>query len=704
MGKTQAKLSEEEIKRLFQLVEKTKWNFRLNQFENAALLEIKKSLTRARREIGQELRLLGPQMEKWEKERLLALADRLQFMTIATQAQITGDITEVASMAGAESYIKHNAIASYDGMVPGFNAVSLSASQLESMVLKTPIGGHLLNEWVERSFESNVKDVFKSEIMTGMLKGEGYKKLVKRFDIKAFSGLERDVETLTRSYVQTMNIQAMQDVAEANEDIVNGKVWSSSTENGSAKTGRGICIRCQSLDSKGLVYPLKGGPQMPLHPNCLVGETPVFAPDKRAAFVASYDGPVIEVGLTDGRRLSVTPNHMFLTPQGFISAKLMRQGDKVFDSTIAKRIITSNPNDHDSPSLIKNVVSSLSESSGMTTKSVPNASEYLHGDGGLCNGDIDIISPDSLLLDDANPSHSELVNKFKFDRRDIRRAGLSRLSDFTSLLFSMRDATDGGMGSRRVSTVFLRRAGIHHEAVGSSVIPNGDTESYKPFADNIPRDIEAIRNGIFGLTGQIPLAYFSDGKVQDKLIGRNSIFPNDLMNETLGTSNSLGNILDAFPGQVELADVLFVRERHFSGHVYDLQTFSSLYTANGLLSSNCRCVWEYQTPTFREMGIDIDEIREKKKPFTIRGKIDPETGELFPQRVGTGERNIISVGQFLGRYEDFLKMQTKAIQIQTLGPRRFELWKSGKVSLGNMTTKSGRLRLLDEMPKMDKAV
>ena len=370
-------LSDNEIQRLIQLVQKTQWNYQLKQFEDAALIEIKKSLSRARREIAQELRVLGPQMEVWEKERLLAVADELQDMTIAVRAQIAGDITEVATMAGAESYLKHNDILSFGGRVPNFNPVSLSASQLQSMVSGTPIGGHLLNEWVERSFASNIQDVFKSEIMTGMLKGEGYPALVKRFDIRAFKGLEGDIEALTRSYVQSINVQAMQDVAEANKDIIKGKKWSSATENGSAKTGRGICIRCLSLDSRDEVYPLDGGPPMILH-------------------------------------------------------------------------------------------------------------------------------------------------------------------------------------------------------VG------------------------------------------------------------------------------------------------------------------------CRCVWEYVTKTFRELGVDIDEIKEAYRPATVRGFIDPETGKIFPQRVGTGGRRIISTERYLGRYEDWLKTQSKAIQIQTLGPGRYELWKSG-VSLGDMTDKNGNLKLIKEM-------
>ena len=253
-------ITEVELQKLIQLVRKTQFNYKLEQYETAALTEINKSVLRARREIGQKLKLVKPDAT-FTKDRLLALADELQDMTVAIQAQITGEITQVATAAGFEAYAIHNDILSFGGRVVNFNPVTLSAPQLNSLVNKTPIGGHILNEWVERTFDTNIKETFKSEIMTGMLKGESYKDLVKRFNTKAFDGLERDVEGLTRSYVQSVNVQAAQDVAQANKDIIKGWKWNSVLENRT-------CIRCMSLDSRNEIYPLGKGPDIPLHVRC----------------------------------------------------------------------------------------------------------------------------------------------------------------------------------------------------------------------------------------------------------------------------------------------------------------------------------------------------------------------------------------------------------------------------------------------------
>lgn len=254
------KLTDLELQRLIQLTRKTQWNYKLEKYETAALEKILKTTKKAQTEIAAKLAKIKPSAE-FTKDKLIALADEMQKMTVAVQAQITGEITDVATTAGAESYVMHNDILSFGDRVSDFNAVTLSAEQLYSMVAETPIGGHLLNEWVERTFDSNVRDALKSEIMEGMLQGESYPNLIKRFKTVAFEGLDRDIETLVKSYVQSVNVQAAQDVAEANKDLVKYWKWNSVCENRT-------CLKCLSNDAKNEKYPLGKGPKIPAHPRC----------------------------------------------------------------------------------------------------------------------------------------------------------------------------------------------------------------------------------------------------------------------------------------------------------------------------------------------------------------------------------------------------------------------------------------------------
>lgn len=258
MLKPQAKLTDVELQRLIQLIRVTQWNFKLDTYETEALKEILKSVQKVRREINAKLKRVKSTSE-FTRERLNALADEMQHLTAAVQAQITKQITQVSTAAGVASYAKHNDILSFGGRVPNFNPVSLSAAQLRSMVTETPIGGHLLSEWATKAFDASLQDTIKTEIMAGMMQGESYRSLVKRFDDVAFPRLERNTETLVRSYVQSVNVQASKDIANANKDLVKGWKWNSVCENRT-------CCQCLSLDSKDIIYPLDGGPEIPIHP------------------------------------------------------------------------------------------------------------------------------------------------------------------------------------------------------------------------------------------------------------------------------------------------------------------------------------------------------------------------------------------------------------------------------------------------------
>ncbi len=254
------KLTDEELQKLIYLVRETQWHYQLDQFSDASLKEINKSVAQARLEISAKLLADSESMRTWEKDRFDALAIEMQDMTVAIQSQISGQIEDTTIAAGLKAYPQHADIMSFGGLVPNFNNVAMTAVQLKAMV-NTPVGGKLLSEWVETAFTANLKDTFKQEITTGLLKGESYKNLVDRFKTKAFAGLESDIEGLTRTYVQSINVQAMNDTMKANSDIIKGWKVNSVMENRT-------CIRCMALDSAGIIYPIGKGPELPLHPRC----------------------------------------------------------------------------------------------------------------------------------------------------------------------------------------------------------------------------------------------------------------------------------------------------------------------------------------------------------------------------------------------------------------------------------------------------
>lgn len=254
------KLSELEMQRLIPLVRQTQHAYRLSQYEDKAVKQILKSTNKARAEITAKLAKVSP-TAKFTRERLQALGEEMQHLSVAAKAQVTNTLVGVTEVAGKASYVAQNEILSFGGLVPNFHPVVLSAAQLRSMVVNTPIGGRKMNEWVSKTFDHNIQESIKTEMLTGMLEGESYKDMVKRFKSKVFDGLDNDMEALTRTYVQSANVNAMDDVMKANADIVKGWKWSSVAENRT-------CLACLSLDARDEVYPIGKGPEMPAHMRC----------------------------------------------------------------------------------------------------------------------------------------------------------------------------------------------------------------------------------------------------------------------------------------------------------------------------------------------------------------------------------------------------------------------------------------------------
>lgn len=93
------------------------------------------------------------------------------------------------------------------------------------------------------------------------------------------------------------------------------------------------------------------------------------------------------------------------------------------------------------------------------------------------------------------------------------------------------------------------------------------------------------------------------------------------------------------------------------------------------LHFRCRCCWVPQTIPWRKLGIDIDEMSQAYRPYTIRPEIN----------IGTGRKGkIIDHGFFQGNYSEWLATQSDRFQKTVLGPRRFELYDAKLVSLKDM--------------------
>jgi hypothetical protein len=145
------------------------------------------------------------------------------------------------------------------------------------------------------------------------------------------------------------------------------------------------------------------GLDLPVHPGdggtpCVPGETDVFAPDIEVAFERFYEGAIIELDLSNGNHLTITPNHPVLTNKGWVKAGLLYEGDYVvshigFDAHSRQ--------EHDpkcSPSAIGQIFRSLPPHLRVRAK---GSGMDFHGDGK--EGNIDIVFANGFLWNRLQP-------------------------------------------------------------------------------------------------------------------------------------------------------------------------------------------------------------------------------------------------------------------------------------------------------------
>ena len=258
-------LTARELQDLILLARNVQWRYQLDQYEEEALRFILSSVRGAERTVLANIQAHGIGLTEWSEQRSIALLDELSDLTLGIRMALTRDIADITAHAGAASYLTHNGIVSFDGMVAPFVSVALSAAQVRSLVLDTPVGGHLLSEWVERTFDRAMISGIKEEILAGRLLGESYPELVARITA-GFGMVERDAISLVRTYVQSANVGAMEAVYQANREVVKGVQWVATMEVGGSR-GRGTCLRCAALDGQKFAWN-EERPPCPAHIRC----------------------------------------------------------------------------------------------------------------------------------------------------------------------------------------------------------------------------------------------------------------------------------------------------------------------------------------------------------------------------------------------------------------------------------------------------
>lgn len=106
------------------------------------------------------------------------------------------------------------------------------------------------------------------------------------------------------------------------------------------------------------------------------------------------------------------------------------------------------------------------------------------------------------------------------------------------------------------------------------------------------------------------------------------------------------------------------------------------------LHPRCRCAAIPVLVSWRSLGIDLDEIEDVARPYMVAEDKNIDAG---------GRRKTLSVGFHSGDYASWLAQQSESVQMATMGPSRFALYKAGRISLGQMVNARGDIVRLEHL-------
>jgi len=275
---------------------------------------------------------------------------------------------------------------------------------------------------------------------------------------------------------------------------------------------------------------------------CFPGNTEVQASGIERAFRRYYNGDLFEIRTAFGHRLSGTPNHPVLTTRGWVPLGLLVPGDRVMSRGFGKRLLAGRPNPEHMPSLIEEVYGALA--SVAVPQRVRIGAVDFHGDG--LDGHVDIAGASLQLplrgtTEAAKPADHRLLSASGHGETALFRRGDSQ-GHLHGMSRSLLAASDSRMSGFRPTSPLLgssvahaldhgRRSSARYDTIRDQVVPDGPAGHAEHFGDELLRS----------------------------------------------------------SAQVKPDYVLEKRRVRFSGHVFNLQTGSGLYTANGVLVHNCRC-------------------------------------------------------------------------------------------------------------------
>lgn len=648
-------------------------------------IDLRRVEARTKREILEVLQTLQGQLlgelasgeiRTFSKARTQELINKLSPIIaehyIAAEAELNGQLDELAEIqvAQAERALKTTVFIESDVILP-------SDTLIKRIARNVLIEGGPLADWWKRQTQ-DIQFKLGGAIREGVLLNETNDQIISKVigrgnEPGILPQARNRAAALVQTAVHQVNNDARNMVYERNNDIIKALIHLSTLDSHTSI----ICVGRSGLkwrndkDHKpiGHTIPFQ---VPPLHFNCLPGDTDISScEDVTGTSKRRFDGKIIVIETSSGRKLSCTPNHPILTGHGWVKAGELHKGCNVFSSPRRDRIFRGTRNGEDVPTRIHNFVKSFLASREVSAMPVPVSAEDFHGDG--VGSKVAVVYSDRFLMGRLDSSFAEKVSEQYFIRGYFAlRYFLGSRGFFKSGPFSGFSSCSAMSIMQEFHSFFFGRPGHSCKLLFAPISETDPSILENPFnyfrgaidlfgdsRDTYPRVVEFLSLFYIYLR-QFSGGVFSKGfeTSEDRLYTNTDILCDS------ATREAHGMFLD---------DIVDMKVVDFHDYVYNVETKKGWYVANGIVTHNCRSVMIPETLTFREMGLDMPE---------------PEIGERASS-LGPLDANT-TMDQYLNRVSE-------SQQNEMLGKGRADLWRRGKITLSQLLDGRGRELTLQQL-------
>jgi hypothetical protein len=317
------------------------------------------------------------------------------------------------------------------------------------------------------------------------------------------------------------------------------------------------CPECEEVDGEeapiGQAFS-NGFEGPPAHPSCLPWDSLITSSDRIDAVSKRwYDGNLVIISTSAGYKLSCTPNHPILTASGWIPAHLLNIGSDVICHKIIDGKEFIGPNGQYVPTLIHQIAESFRGNGSMVSREVPVSAPDFHGDG--MGSQVAVIRSDGKLFNEIDSPSAEQISEDDFVLGNIQSKSMDSQRVSNLGFFAPSASLDGHMCGRHLARSLVGGHLAPAQPLSGGLVARSEAAFSETKVDSSPTDSEFLTEPISGpAVGEEPANFGSiDGKVffSSSVVGTQSI--------------------------------------PFSGYVYNLETDSGWYAANGIVTHNCRC-------------------------------------------------------------------------------------------------------------------